>query len=117
MTGSELTPTAAVTGVTGVTTDDRPLTDRVLAALDRVGHAVVLVAGRRAVTGARLAADIRAAAQTLTRAGVGPGTPVGFAGLPGPDTLVALLALRSVGACAVLLEPSAAPGVNGCESK
>ncbi len=89
-----------------------PLADRVLAAVDRAGSAVVMVAGRRRVTGDRLAAQIRAEAAALRRAGVGPGTAVGFAGLPGPDTLAALMALRSVGACAVLVEPSSSPEVN-----
>ena len=88
------------------------LADRVLAALDLAGTNVVIVAGRRRVTGAGLATQIRDAAEALSRAGVGPGTAVGFAGLPGSDTLAALLALRSVGACAVLLEPSSSPEVN-----
>jgi acyl-CoA synthetase (AMP-forming)/AMP-acid ligase II len=88
------------------------LADRVLAALDVAGEDVVVVAGRRRVTGTALAARIRDEATALRRAGVGPGTAVGFAGLPGPDTLAALMALRSVGACAVLLEPSSSPEVN-----
>jgi acyl-CoA synthetase (AMP-forming)/AMP-acid ligase II len=89
-----------------------PLADRVLVAMDRAGGDVVMVAGRRRVTGAGLAAQIRDETTALRRAGVGLGTAVGFAGLPGPDTLAALLALRSVGACAVLLEPSSSPEVN-----
>jgi acyl-CoA synthetase (AMP-forming)/AMP-acid ligase II len=88
------------------------LADRVLVALDHAGTDVVMVAGRRRVTGAGLAAQIRAETTALRRAGVGLGTAVGFAGLPGPDTLAALMALRAVGACAVLLEPSSSPEVN-----
>ena len=65
-----------------------------LAALDLAGKDVVIVAGRRRVTGAGLAAQVRAEAAALSRAGVGPGTAVGFAGLPGPDTVAALMALR-----------------------
>ena len=89
-----------------------PLAVRVLSALDRAGGEVVLVAGRRRVTGAALAAQIRDGAAELAGAGVGPGTPVGFAGMPGADTLAALLSLRCVGACAVLLDPSSSAGVN-----
>ena len=72
-----------------------PLAVRVLSALDRAGGEVVLVAGRRRVTGAALAAQIRDGAAELAGAGVGPGTPVGFAGMPGADTLAALLSLRA----------------------
>jgi len=104
--------TAAGTAAGAVQARPAALADRVLAALDVAGEDVVVVAGRRRVTGAALATRIRDQATALRRAGVGSGTAVGFAGLPGPDTLAALMALRSVGACAVLLEPSSSPEVN-----
>ncbi len=103
---------AAQASPTPPTLPTASLADRVLAALDLAGKDVVIVAGRRRVTGAGLAAQVRAEAAALGRAGVGPGTAVGFAGLPGPDTVAALMALRAVGACAVLLEPSSSPEVN-----
>jgi acyl-CoA synthetase (AMP-forming)/AMP-acid ligase II len=106
------TPASRTAPAPEQTPQGAPLADRVLAALDRAGPDVVMVAGRRRATGAGLAEQIRSEAAALRRAGVGLGTAVGFAGLPGPDTLAALMALRSVGACAVLLEPSSSPEVN-----
>lgn len=59
----------------------------------------------RRVTRAELDTAGREGAERLAQAGIGPGDAVGLRAAPGPGFVAAFLALRRVGACALLLDP------------
>lgn len=86
------------------------LAGALLEALDRRGDALA-IGGPEPVRARDLAAMIRRLSDSLDAAGVGKGEPVALLARGGVGTLAALLALRHVGAVAVLPDPHAAPDV------